>query len=90
VGDGDNFRLYHTPGGRLLGWGWFPGRKVPTDPKELRQRTVGRLQLASYTRSGIGFGGFRVLYTDLVVESPKVLFTSIFNVTYIYMLSGHL
>src|SRR5205809_8044171 len=29
VGDGDNFRLFHTPGGRLAGWGWFPGRKVP-------------------------------------------------------------
>ena len=41
VGDADNFRLYHTPGGILLGWGWFPGRKVPTDPRELRQRTVG-------------------------------------------------
>lgn len=23
VGDGDNFRLFHTPGGRLLGWGWL-------------------------------------------------------------------
>lgn len=33
VGDGDNFRLYHTPGGRLLGWGWMPGRKVPQRPK---------------------------------------------------------
>ncbi|KAI5786430.1 hypothetical protein DFH27DRAFT_258301 [Peziza echinospora] len=40
VGDGDNFRLYHTPGGRLLGWGWLPGRKVPTDRKELKERTV--------------------------------------------------
>lgn len=29
VGDGDGFRLYHTPGGRLLGWGWLPGRQVP-------------------------------------------------------------
>ncbi|KAF8469617.1 hypothetical protein BDZ91DRAFT_720579 [Kalaharituber pfeilii] len=40
VGDADNFRLYHTPGGRLLGWGWFPGRTVPTDKKELKERTV--------------------------------------------------
>jgi len=23
VGDGDNFRLFHTPGGRLMGWGWL-------------------------------------------------------------------
>lgn len=27
VGDGDNFRLFHTPGGRLAGWGWFPSRR---------------------------------------------------------------
>lgn len=27
VGDGDNFRFYHTPGGRLMGWGLLPGRK---------------------------------------------------------------
>lgn len=29
VGDGDGFRFYHTPGGRLMGWGWLPGRKPP-------------------------------------------------------------
>ncbi|KIX01696.1 uncharacterized protein Z518_09422 [Rhinocladiella mackenziei CBS 650.93] len=40
VGDGDNFRLYHTPGGRLAGWGWFPGRRVPVNKKELRDQTV--------------------------------------------------
>ncbi len=28
VGDGDNFRLFHTPGGRLAGWGWL--RPIPT------------------------------------------------------------
>ncbi|KAF4555822.1 Endonuclease-like protein [Elsinoe fawcettii] len=27
VGDGDNFRLFHTPGGRLAGWGWLPSRR---------------------------------------------------------------
>ena len=27
VGDGDNFRLFHTPGGRLAGWGWLPRRR---------------------------------------------------------------
>ncbi|CAK9436861.1 uncharacterized protein LODBEIA_P13830 [Lodderomyces beijingensis] len=33
VGDGDNFRMYHTPGGIILGWGWLRGvpRKVPTE-----------------------------------------------------------
>lgn len=40
VGDGDNFRLYHTPGGRLAGWSWFPGRQVPTDKKALKDQTV--------------------------------------------------
>lgn len=38
VGDGDNFHLFHTPGGRLAGWGWL--RKVPKSKKEVRGRTV--------------------------------------------------
>ena len=38
VGDGDNFHLFHTPGGRSVGWGWL--RKVPDKKKELRGRTV--------------------------------------------------
>lgn len=40
VGDGDNFRLFHTPGGRLAGWGWMPGRKVPHNMKDLKDKTV--------------------------------------------------
>ncbi|CRG90411.1 putative endonuclease lcl3 [Talaromyces islandicus] len=40
VGDGDNFRMYHTPGGRLAGWGWLPWKKVPTSRKELKDRTI--------------------------------------------------
>ncbi|KKY14420.1 putative nuclease domain-containing protein [Phaeomoniella chlamydospora] len=38
VGDADNFRLYHTPGGRLAGWGWL--RHIPsiTDPKTSTKR----------------------------------------------------
>ncbi|KAH8431792.1 thermonuclease family protein [Aspergillus melleus] len=40
VGDGDNFRIYHTPGGRLFGWGWLPWKKVPTAKKDLRDKTV--------------------------------------------------
>lgn len=38
VGDGDNFRFYHTPGGVFLGWGWL--RHVPTAPKELKDQTL--------------------------------------------------
>jgi hypothetical protein len=38
VGDGDNFHLFHTPGGKAVGWGWL--RKVPQTRKELKDRTV--------------------------------------------------
>jgi hypothetical protein len=38
VGDGDNFHLFHTPGGKAAGWGWL--RKVPESRKELKSRTV--------------------------------------------------
>lgn len=40
VGDGDNFRIYHMPGGRLVGWGWLPWMKVPTARKDLKDKTV--------------------------------------------------
>lgn len=40
VGDGDNFRLFHTPGGRLAGWGWLPWRKVPTRREEVAGKTI--------------------------------------------------
>ncbi|EPS45100.1 hypothetical protein H072_870 [Dactylellina haptotyla CBS 200.50] len=40
VGDADNFRMYHTPGGKWTGWGWFPGRKVPELRKELKGQTI--------------------------------------------------
>lgn len=35
VGDPDNFRFYHTPGGRLAGWGWL--RSLP----KVNQRGLG-------------------------------------------------
>lgn len=38
VGDGDGFHLFHTPGGRLAGWGWL--RQVPTNRKKLKGETV--------------------------------------------------
>lgn len=40
VGDADNFRLFHTPGGRLVGWGWLPWKKVPTTREGLLRKTV--------------------------------------------------
>lgn len=41
VGDGDNFHFYHTPGGRLAGWGWALRRK-PQDLKraDLKDKTL--------------------------------------------------
>ncbi|KAL2175412.1 uncharacterized protein P884DRAFT_279217 [Thermothelomyces heterothallicus CBS 202.75] len=38
VGDGDGFHLFHTPGGRLAGWGWL--RRVPKDRKQLKGQTI--------------------------------------------------
>ncbi|GJJ79087.1 micrococcal nuclease [Entomortierella parvispora] len=38
VGDSDNFRFYHTPGGVLGGWGWL--RHVPVASKELKDQTL--------------------------------------------------
>lgn len=43
VGDGDNFHLFHTPGGRLMGWGWM--RSVPEKKPELRGKTVSSSSL---------------------------------------------
>ncbi|KAL8834059.1 MAG: hypothetical protein Q9170_003951 [Blastenia crenularia] len=40
VGDADNFRLFHTPGGRLAGWEILPWRKVPGKSKELKEKTI--------------------------------------------------
>jgi hypothetical protein len=45
VGDGDNFRVFHTPGGRLAGWGW--ARTVPKEREKLVGQTV-RLHLLFY------------------------------------------
>lgn len=44
VGDGDNFHLYHTPGGWLAGWGWL--RKVPSYRKDLKGKTVSQAHVA--------------------------------------------
>ncbi|KAI1345218.1 SNase-domain-containing protein [Xylariaceae sp. FL0016] len=38
VGDGDNFHLFHTPGGRLTGWGWL--RRVPQKRADLKNKTI--------------------------------------------------
>ncbi|KAF9932654.1 putative endonuclease lcl3 [Linnemannia zychae] len=38
VGDSDNFRFYHTPGGIWAGWGWL--RHVPSNSKALKDQTL--------------------------------------------------
>lgn len=38
VGDGDNFRFFHTPGGAFMGWGW--ARQVPTARSALKDETL--------------------------------------------------
>lgn len=38
IGDADNFRLYHTPLGRLALWGFL--RRIPDTPKELKNNTI--------------------------------------------------
>ncbi|OLN88144.1 putative endonuclease LCL3 [Colletotrichum chlorophyti] len=38
VGDGDNFHMFHTPGGRLAGWDWL--RKVPATRATLKGKTI--------------------------------------------------
>ncbi|KAM0283644.1 hypothetical protein ACHAQH_002423 [Verticillium albo-atrum] len=38
VGDGDGFHLYHTPGGKLAGWGWL--RKIPEGRTNLKGETI--------------------------------------------------
>lgn len=41
VGDGDTFRLYHTPGGRIMGWGWLPRRRVQDFKRDqLKEQTI--------------------------------------------------
>ena len=42
VGDGDNFRLFHTPWGRMAGWGWMPGRRIPNKREDLKDKTVSQ------------------------------------------------
>ncbi|KAG4306326.1 hypothetical protein PORY_000314 [Pneumocystis oryctolagi] len=38
VGDADNFRVFHTPGGFFAGWHWL--RKIPSSKKELKDQTI--------------------------------------------------
>ena len=54
VGDADNFRLFHTPGGRLAGWGWL--KRVPTSREGLQGQTVRWPMSKTRVRSVVAHG----------------------------------
>jgi hypothetical protein len=51
VGDADNFRIYHTPGGRWAGWGWL--RHIPKGKGALVGQTVRKDQVR-FTENTMG------------------------------------
>ncbi|TVY78446.1 putative endonuclease lcl3, partial [Lachnellula suecica] len=65
VGDADNFHLFHTPGGRLTGWGW--GRKIP-EKKALKGKTI-HIRLAGIDApEGAHFGKPAQPYSDEALQ----------------------
>ncbi|KKP02098.1 ARP2/3 complex 34 kDa subunit [Trichoderma harzianum] len=66
VGDGDNFHLFHTPGGRAVGWGWL--RKVPETRKELKGRTIPIRIAAIDAPEGAHFGNPAQPYSDEALQ----------------------
>ena len=46
VGDGDNFHLFHTPGGKLMGWGWLPKRRVQNMVNMAKKKKTVHVRLA--------------------------------------------
>lgn len=63
VGDADNFRLFHTPGGRLLGWGIF--RTIPSGRKELSKAGTIHVRLAGVDApEGAHFGNKAQPYAE--------------------------
>ncbi|KAK9316187.1 hypothetical protein V1524DRAFT_469678 [Lipomyces starkeyi] len=62
VGDGDNFRLYHTPGGIFAGWDWLRRKPQPRQLKlsgetiHVRLCGIDAPECKSYGRPGQPFG----------------------------------
>jgi hypothetical protein len=72
VGDADNFRLYHTPGGRIAGWGWLPWKRVPTKRDGLTNQTVsGSSQVAFEIRAST------TTMLSRVLTEPSFIFGSL-------------
>jgi len=70
VGDGDNFRLFHTPGGSLAGWGWLPWRRVPSKRENLKNKTV---RFPSWCSSALKLGRFTSASPALTPPSSLIL-----------------
>src|SRR5271155_2725937 len=63
VGDADNFRLFHTPGGRLLGWGWV--RQIPSVRKDITKAGTIHVRLAGVDApEGAHFGNKAQPYAE--------------------------
>ena len=72
VGDGDGLRLFHTPGGRLAGWGWFPGRSIPKG-KALKDKTVRRSIEEAWLELGKSLIGSLRIYRSPSVSPASTL-----------------
>ena len=81
VGDADNFRLYHTPGGRLAGWGWL--RRLPVDKKghvkpkidetvHVRLAGVDAPELAHWGQPAQPFGEEALAFLKKMVDGRRV------------------
>lgn len=80
VGDGDNFRIYHTPGGVFMGWGWMPGRKPQDLTKSdlvdntlhVRVAGVDAPECAHFGRPEQPFGPEAMAWLDNTLEGRYV------------------
>jgi endonuclease YncB( thermonuclease family) len=70
VGDGDNFHLFHQPGGRLMGWGWMPGRRLPKNKADLKGETVC-VQLGSPPYDQASLWGLQIAIRIAGIDAPE-------------------
>jgi endonuclease YncB( thermonuclease family) len=85
VGDGDNFRLYHTPGGRLAGWGWLPRRRLRHwGPKDWKDNTI-HVRIAGVDAPELAhFGNKAQPYGREALDFLKALLLNKYVRVYIY------
>lgn len=60
VGDGDNFHFFHTPGGKLAGWGWLrniaKGKNLKGETLHVRLAGIDAPEMAHFGRPEQPFG----------------------------------